>query len=67
VRTEVTDSNSVQPIQSQPPYLNLFQTRSLKTKIKTVVDQGTNFRMVAVITHADDGYLCVSDQTNQLL
>ncbi|KAI1238247.1 hypothetical protein IHE44_0012965 [Lamprotornis superbus] len=46
---------------------NLTKTRSLKTKIQTVVNQGAHFRMVAIVAHTNDGYLRVSDQSNQLL
>lgn len=67
MKTEVPDGNSVQTIKPQPTYFDLFQPRSLKTKIQAVVDQGAHLGVVAIIAHANDGNLRVPDQSNQLL
>lgn len=39
----------------------------MEAKIKAVVCQGSDFRMIPVVTHTDDGNLGMFDQLNQLL
>ena len=40
-------------------YLDLFNSRSLKSQVKTVVCQAANLLTVSIIAHADDWYLGV--------
>lgn len=38
----------------QSSYLNLFNPRSLETKIKTIMNQRANFGMISIIAHTND-------------
>ena len=40
-------------------YLDLFNSRSLKSQVKTVICQAANLLTVSIIAHANDWYLGV--------
>lgn len=45
----------------------LFNTWSSESEIEAVIDQRTNFRMVAIVAHANNWHRWRFDQRNQLL
>ena len=48
----------------QLSYLNLFNPRSLKTKIKTIMNQRANLGMISIIAHTNNGNFCMFYQAN---
>lgn len=48
-------------------YFNLFNTRSLESEIKTIVDQASYFLAVSIIAHTNDGDFSALDQSYQFL
>lgn len=48
-------------------YLDLFNPRSLESKIEAVVTEAPHFLMISIITHADDWDLGLLYQLYQFL